>query len=153
MLKTILAIFVITCSTSAWSEGIDPDKVIEKTIELLVAEKPNDAFDYAIKSNKYFSDMKSEIDNSKNDFVSFIKKIGNPTKCEKLISRNLIQRIRKDVYLCLSPKQSFEINFQFYRQEDSWRTQSFGFSAKSDDYMDESIQIEIGKKSVIEQKN
>ena len=106
-----------------------------------------------LKSNKYFADMKSDTDTAKIEFVSFVKQVGTPTSCEKLVTRNLIQRYRKDVYLCLSPKQPFEIKFEFYKQQDAWRVQSFGFSSSADDYIDESIEIEIGKKSAVEQKN
>jgi hypothetical protein len=153
MYKVFISILLLISSSTALADGIDPDKVIENTIALLVAEKPNDAFDYAMKSNKYASEVKADLDSAKNQLVSFIKQAGNPIGCEKLITRNLIQRIRKDVYLCLSPRQAFEINFEFYRQKESWVVSSFGFSSKADDYMDESIQIEIGKKSTVEQKN
>ncbi len=153
MFKVIVLLFLSIVSSLSWAEEIDPEKVIENTISLIVKDKPNEAFDFALKSNKYFADMKSDIDSARNEFVSFVKKVGVATACEKLVTRNLIQRYRTDVYLCLSPKQPFEIKFEFYRQEDSWRIQSFSFSSEADDYIEESIKIEIGKKSVVEQKN
>ncbi len=153
MLKIVPLICLSIISSFSWADGIDPEKVIENTISLIVKDKPNEAFEFAIKSNKYFADMKSDTDTAKIEFVSFVKQVGVPTSCEKLVTRNLIQRYRKDVYLCLSPKQPFEIKFEFYKQQDAWRVQSFGFSSSADDYIDESIEIEIGKKSVVEQKN
>lgn len=153
MFKIAPLVILSAISPLSFAEGIDPEKVIENTISLIINNKPSEAFDFAVKSNKYFSDMKSNIDTAKIEFIAFVTKVGTPTACEKLVARNLIQRYRTDVYLCLSPKQPFEIKFDFYRPEGSWRIQSFSYSSESDEYIDASIEIEIGKKSVREKSN
>jgi hypothetical protein len=130
-------------STSAIAEGIEPEAVIKKTISLLVAKKTNEAFDYAISSNKFFADKKADVEHTKLQFTSFIQQVGSPTSCEKLASKTLIQRIRKDIYICLSEMQPFEIHFRFYKQEEFWVVQSFSYSSDTEELLDSSIEMQI----------
>ncbi len=143
MFKVILSVIAISLSTSAIAEGIEPEAVIEKTISLLVAKKTNEAFDYAISSNKFFADKKTDVDRTKLQFTSFIQQVGSPTNCEKLASKTLIQRIRKDVYICLSEMQPFEIHFRFYKQNSFWVVQSFSYSSDTEELLDSSIEMQI----------
>ncbi|WP_049629486.1 hypothetical protein [Cellvibrio sp. pealriver] len=143
MFKMVLSVIVISLSTSVIAEGIEPETVIENTISLLIAKKTNEAFDYAISSNKFFADKKADVDRTKLQFISFIQQVGSPTNCEKLASKTLIQRIRKDIYICLSEMQPFEIHFRFYKQEKFWVVQSFSYSSDTDELLDSSIEMQI----------
>ncbi len=146
MFKTVLSVAAISLSASAIAEGIEPEVVIENTISLLVAKKTNEAFDFAISSNKFFADKKAEVDRTKLQFASFIQQVGSPTSCEKLASKTLIQRIRKDVYICLSDMQPFEIHFRFYKQEKFWVVQSFSYSSDTEELLDSSIEMQINNR-------
>lgn len=117
MLKIVLSVIAILFSSSVLAQGVEPEAVIKKTISLLVENKANEAFDYAISSNKYFANKKSDVESTKLQFTSFIQQVGSPVNCEKLASKTLIQRIRKDIYICLSDMQPFEIHFRFYKQK------------------------------------
>ncbi|MGV8835441.1 hypothetical protein [Cellvibrio sp.] len=143
MFKVFLSVLALSVSASAVAEGIEPDAVIKKTISLLVAKKTNEAFDYAISSNKFFADKRADVDRTKLQFASFIQQVGSPTNCEKLASKTLIQRIRKDVYICLSEMQPFEIHFRFYKQERFWVVQSFSYSSDTEELLDSSIETQI----------
>ena len=50
MLKIVPLICLSIISSLSWADGIDPEKVIENTISLIVKDKPNEAFEFAIKS-------------------------------------------------------------------------------------------------------
>ena len=90
------------------------------------------------------------MDTAKYRFVGYVKQVGNPKICELLIKRNLINRYRIEQYLCLSDMQPFVIQFDFYRPDKIWVIQGFNFENKIDNYIEESITIEIGKKSIVD---
>lgn len=151
-MKKLLMLALISFSALAKSADFDPDKVVEHTIKLIVSNKANEAFDFAIKSNPSFKEMVDSTTSAKDDFVSLIRRVGVPSACEKLSSRNLNNRYRTDVYLCLSEKQPIELHFEFYRPKNEWRIQSFSYSSEVDKYIEESIAREIGDKSIVKDK-
>jgi len=151
-MKYILSLVLFFPSFFVNAEGIEPEKVIDKTIQLIVADKVGEAFDFAIRSNASFKDLKADTESAKDDFISLIKKVGVPSACEKLVTRNLNNRYRTDVYLCLSEKQPIELHFEFYRPNSEWRIQSFSYSSDVDKHIEKSIEREIGDKSILKDK-
>lgn len=141
MNKYIFLIFLLV-SHAVYSDEVKPDVLIKETIRLLTAGNASAAFDYAIKANKFFDDVKG-IGETKKEFENFVTGIGVPASCQKLASKTLAKRYRKDLYLCLSEKQPFEILFTFYRQKDSWRLQAFSYSNNIDEYVEKLVVDEI----------
>jgi hypothetical protein len=137
--------FLFSCSVSA--NELQPDILVKETIRLLTMGQTTEAFEYAIKDNKIFDDYKKSVNETKLEFENYIKTVGVPIACEKLASKTLIKRYRKDSYLCLSERQPFEIHFRFYRQKDSWKLQSFSYSSDVDELIDNLVldQITTGK--------
>lgn len=151
MKKLITSAVIIGFSQCTLAGAPLPEDIVSKTISLLKNDKPVEAFEAALESNEYIKQKKSDLDAAKYQFAGFVKQIGAPTECEELVSRNLINRYRIDQYLCLSEMQPFVIQFDFYRPDSDWRVQAFSFHSDADDYIEESIKFEIGKKSLPEE--
>ena len=146
MEKTILIIMLFLIANISAGERT-PEKIISEVISLLKSGEPAQAFEKAFSENKHMKEKKSDLDQLKYQFAGFVSQVGAPFDCELLISKSLKDRYRVDTYLCLSEKQPFEIEFDFYKPQSEWRLQAFGFSSEIDEIIEESSRIELRKLS------
>lgn len=144
MMKNCAWIVLLMMSFPVLSETFSPDKRIQEVIALLKANKSSEAFEKAFEGNHFITQKKTELDQIKYQFVGFVTQVGAPHDCEKLASRNLLDRFRIDQYLCLSDMNPFIIQFDFYRPNDAWKAQAFSFNTSIDVTIEDSIKAELG---------
>ncbi len=144
-MRPIVLLILLFNFTVLHAEEINPNTVIKDTISLLVSGKTKEAFEYVIGTNPYFVENKLEVETTKVKFVDYVSSVGTPSSCEPFASKTIIKRYRKDMYICLSERQPFEIHFTFYKQKDHWMIENFSYSSDIDDLMDHLMEKELSK--------
>ena len=146
-MKNIVLLISMLLLTNVSAEPLSPEQTINEVISLLKSGKPLEAFEMAFSGNEHMKEKKADMDQLKFGFSGFVSQVGIPYDCELLISKSLKNRYKIVKYLCLSEKQPFEINFDFYRPKNEWRLQAFGYSSEIDEIIEESSRVDLRRLS------
>jgi hypothetical protein len=135
IVSTIFLVLAFTCLANSQASDRSYNLQIQKFFAFVQANKYGEAIDYIYSGNKWMKAKPDEIANVRTSFNGLTALVGEFRGYENITEESIGTRYVVAEYMALFDRQPFRFYFRFYKPEDSWVIDAFGYQGDLDEWL------------------